>query len=578
MSVWRATAAAIVLSSLAFAGPAVAQDPQLPPGHPPVGAQAPQAPTAPPPPTPGQPPQAPQNQPPVGQPQQPPAVQPPQGQPPVGQPPQGQPPAGPSARGQALPPGHPPTGAPDPGQAPPPTTAEQRRLQEVLRPPALTRESASTEVPVGAIRVHVVGPEGQPIAGAAVDVGVLAQAGDRERHNAETDASGTALFTDLPTGTAQAYRVNVPFGGAVYGSTPFQLPTDRGYDVTVTRLPVTRNDQFVFFHLFRVVIEQRNERLHVIHQAQLTNAGTETYVFPAAGERVALPEGALAFQVQRVMTDQRIEEISGEDAYRIKGSMPPGTVQLAWAYDLPVSDDEVEIPVGVPLRFFGAQVIAEALPELRVDVGGMPAATRRDLQGQVCEDSVQSPGCAWVTTLRRAPTDPAISAFTVTVSGIPGPPPVRWFGVWLALAFVIGGSILAFVRSDGAPASERAHGRRKSELLDEARELERDLRAGEVGPEFHRKRRDAITRDLAVLLSLEQAEADAADPSFGASRTRELSGGIVGGFALGFFLGLVGLGVAYVGRFTTAAKRGAWYGFGVQAGLGLIALFVERLV
>src|SRR5690606_34214889 len=110
--------------------------------------------------------------------------------------------------------------------------------------------------------------------------------------------------------------------------------------------------------------------LHVIHQAELTNAGRETFVFPAQGVRASLPEGALAFQAQRVMTDQRIEEADG--GYVMRGSLPPGTVQLAWAYDLPIDGETVAIPVDIPLRFFGLQVFSEAPEGLVMDVRGMP--------------------------------------------------------------------------------------------------------------------------------------------------------------------------------------------------------------
>ncbi len=365
-------------------------------------------------------------------------------------------------------------------------------MPDVLTAPNLAQADASDDVPVGTIRVTVVDGQGQPVPDAAVDVGVLAQ-GDRTRHNGRTNEAGVAMFAELPTGTGQAYRVNVPHRGATYSTVPFQLPTDRGYDVRITRLPVTESDRYVFFHIFRVIVELKDERLHVTHQAELTNAGRETYVFPASGLRARLPEGATAFQAQRAMTDQRVEEVP--NGYVLRGSIPPGTVQLAWAYDVPVDGETMRVPVDVPLRFFGLQVFSEAPPGLEMSVAGMPETQRIDNEGQPL----------WITQMRRGPTDPPIEQITVAISGSPGPGPLRWIAVVLALGFVLGGVFLFAQGGDVREAAVRARRRRREELLAEARELEADFESGEVGPEFRQKRRAEIVRALAVLLHEEEA-------------------------------------------------------------------------
>lgn len=326
---------AFVGASLLVVSVASAQQDGLPPGHPPMGAEPATAPPM--------PAQAPVRMPPghlpmpTGTPAVPGEATPP-GHPPMPgatpAPLPGIPPGHPSVPGstapmptQAMPPGHPSvpgSTTPMPAQAMPPGHPSvpgggtpghaDGRLPSVLQPPSLASQEPNEELPAGTIRVTVVDGEGQPVPDAAVDVGSLAQ-GDRARHNARTGDDGVAMFTGLATGGGQAYRVNVPHGGAKYSSTPFNLPPDRGFDVRITRLPVTHDDRFVFFHVFRVIVEQRGERMHVIHQVELTNAGTETYVFPAAGERVELVEGYTNFQFQRVISDQRIEELADESLY-----------------------------------------------------------------------------------------------------------------------------------------------------------------------------------------------------------------------------------------------------------------------
>lgn len=381
-------------------------------------------------------------------------------------------------------------------------------MARILRPPELGSAEPSVAVPVGSIRVTVVDVDGRPIPDAAVDLGVRTQSDDRTRHNARTDASGRVLFERLETGTAQAYRINVPYLGATYSSAPFQLPTDQGYEVRITRLPVTREDRFVFFHLFRVAVELRDDRLHVIHQAEVTNAGHETFVFPVEGLRAPLPPSATAFQSRRVMTDQRVDEVDG--SYVLRGSLPPGTSQLAWAYDLPITDETMRIPVSLPLRFFGIQVFSEAPDGLVMDVSGMPDPQRIDNEGQRI----------WLTQLRRAPTDAPIERITVTISGIPQPGPLRWIAVGLAIVFVLAGVVLRLDRVDDREAAKQGRQQRREELLAEIHELEREFETGEVGPEFRQTRRAEIVRELASLLHEEEAAKETGKDSASRDKVR----------------------------------------------------------
>ncbi len=433
-----------------------------------------------------------------------------EGELPPGHPPTGEaPPAG-----DALPPGHPPAateGHPAPAGAPAnlpeghpvPTGGSAApgmnpQMQRVLRPPAPAEATESADVPSGAIRVLVVDPEGQPLADQAVDVGILA-GGQRDRRNTRTDADGVAWFRDMATGSDQHYRVNVPYQGATYSSMPFALAAGGpGYSVRVERLPVTRSDQFVFFHVFRTVVEQRGERMHVIHQGELTNAGTETYVFPDDGVRAALPEDALAFQFQRVMTDQRIEEIQGEHAYVMRGSLPPGTVRMAWAYDVPIEGGDMELPVEIPMAFFGMQVIVEAIPDLGVSVRGMPRPERLDVNGQACESSRTSEGCAWVVQTQRAPTDARLDRIVIRITGIPGPGPMRTIAVALVILFALAG-VLLLVTARGTGSVVEAREARRAAIKREAEELAEELERGEVGPEFAARRRAELSRELAGL-------------------------------------------------------------------------------
>ncbi|AKF10655.1 carboxypeptidase-like regulatory domain-containing protein [Sandaracinus amylolyticus] len=383
-------------------------------------------------------------------------------------------------------PGHPPVAAGHGGGAGSRTPFDA--------PPVATA-TPSAAVPPGTVRVIVSDVDGRPIEGATVLLGTMQQGGDRNRVSALTAADGTHRWDDLPTGTSQAYRVNVPFEGATYSSTPFQLPTDRGYDVRVVRLPVTHDDRTVLQLIGQTFVEVRDERLHVIQQAQLANMSQtpQTYVFPEGGLRVRLPEGFMAFQTQPVMTDQRVEQVA-DYGMRIQGSLPPGRVTLTWAYDLPITGRDMAVEFPVPFRTYIYRVITDAPPGMELEADGLPEV-------QSFEDSGRP---LFGTEVQRRPGDAPFESFTLRFTNIPGPGPLRWIAVAAAVLIALGGAYGAARGGSPERVAKESRERRKQELLEEAAQLERELERGEIGPQYRQSRHDAIVRELAVLLHQEQ--------------------------------------------------------------------------
>ncbi len=472
------------------ATPTLAQE--VPPGHPPTDVPEGHPPTG----------EMPPGHPPTGQmpPGHPPTEEMPAGHPVVGEVPPGHPPSGEVPPGhpivEDLPPGHPPADAPATpeaggsphGEGPHGGGPMDPTLERAFREPRVASADPSPAVPAGHIRVRVVDERGAPVPDQAVLLGVMRQGGDRERTPGQTDASGVYTYTELPTGSGQAYRVNVPRDGAMYSSTPFQLPTGIGYDVRVEVRPTVRSDRSLLLVMGQTMVELRDERLHIIQQVRLSNLAAATYVFPEGGTRIELPEGYTAFQTQAVMTDQRVVELAGE-GLKIEGSLPTGQVTLAWAFDLPVTGSEMDIELPNPFRTFQYRVISTAPRGLSMDVEEMPTPVRFDDQGQPLLG----------TEIQRSPDQPALSSIRIQLRGIPGPGPQRWIAVGIASLLVALGVLLAARRgrTDGG-AAHRA--RRREQLVAEAAQLETDFAAGEVGPEHRQSRRAAIVRELAVLL------------------------------------------------------------------------------
>ncbi len=366
-------------------------------------------------------------------------------------------------------------------------------MERAFREPVVARAEPNPALPAGQIRVFVVDEHLHAQIDHEIQLGVMQQGGERERFPGRTNQEGVFVYEGLPTGSGQAYRVNVPSEGATFSSTPFQLPTEHGYDVHVQTTPVTHDDRNVLLVLGQTMFEIKpDQRLHVVQQARLANLSADTYVFPEGGRVLELPRGFMAFQAQPMMTDQRVSEVPGR-GIKIEGSLPNGQVTLAWGFDLPITGSEMTIDLPNPFRTFQYRVISLAPDGMSMDVEGMPPPASFQDQGRPLLG----------TEVRRTPSDPPFSRVRARLRGIPGPSPARLYALALALAFGLGGALL-LARRPERDDGHLARARRRKELLEEAAAVERDFEAGEIGPKTRQSRREAIVRALAVLFYEEE--------------------------------------------------------------------------
>ncbi len=113
--------------------------------------------------------------------------------------------------------------------------------------PELVISVVDPELPAGTIAVKVIDPAGAAVPQQAVRLGVMEQSGGRESEACVTDDEGACVFDALLTDSKHSYRVNVPYEGARYSSTPFRLDAAKGQRVRVVRLPTTTEDRRIYF-------------------------------------------------------------------------------------------------------------------------------------------------------------------------------------------------------------------------------------------------------------------------------------------------------------------------------------------
>jgi hypothetical protein len=361
----------------------------------------------------------------------------------------------------------------------------------------------SMQVPPGTIRVTIVDQAGAPLSGAEVKLSVMG-AGAGDHRPQRTDAAGTTTFARLATGPGESYVVKHTFGGASYGSEPFMLPPAAGYDVRITRLPTTRDLSTVLLAHGELAVEFREGRMHLSQSMQLMNLGQSMYVFPEGGILIELPRGFTAPQTETLMTDQRL--LGDDRGYRLHGSLPPGTVDLSWAYQLPLEGAQQEFELPVPFRTYSYRVITEAPDGATLDV---EAVTSGQAAGGVAPSTFTHPQVVenegrrlFLSDLERTSADPALASVRVSFSGLPTPGPLRWFAAIGALLLSLVGAYLAF--ASGAVQSGDALATRKAQVLDALAALERQRKSEEIGPRTYEQERERLMIDLAAVIRAEE--------------------------------------------------------------------------
>jgi len=360
--------------------------------------------------------------------------------------------------------------------------------------PELVTSLVDAELPAGTILVEVVDSSGAPVAQQAVRLGIMEQSGGRESEACVTDEKGTCSFDELLTDSKHSYRVNVPYEGARYSSTPFRIEETKGQRVRVVRLPTTTDDRRLFQVLGRTMIEFRGDRAHISQEARLANLGDATYVFPDGGLPIRLPDGFKAFDSMAVMTDQRLA--ATDKGLELSGSIPPGRADLMWTYDVPVDGSSLTIEQAVPFATMEYQVVSDYIEGMSMEVEGFQVA-------RVHEGADRR---FLVAGLMRRPGEPHLDPLRIHIRGIPGGGPLPYLAGAIAAIFLFLGIWLLFRPVDQTAILVKVRDDRRAELLDEIAALESQRKAEAIGPSYYEHRRRELTDELAIVLRM-QSEA-----------------------------------------------------------------------
>lgn len=366
-------------------------------------------------------------------------------------------------------------------------------------------------VPADCVHASVSSTEGDSLAQQSLRLGTLHRDGRREGRSAASDASGTARWCGLSTGQAQAYRISYQTGAARVSSRPFRLDGESGMRVTAVVLESDVDERAILLARAETSIEFRENRAHVSERWRLSNLAPTLFLLPEKGKAIDLPEGVINFESQQGMGDQRVR--AEDSTLLVSGSIPPGSVELTWSYDLRQSGESFSLQRDLPFRLYQQRVVVAASEGMALSVDGAPPAMRQDFPQ----------GSALVAEVVRRPTDPPVRELRLTITGIPGPGPARWLAVLGALSIVVlilatawrrpvGDSLNRRAQPTSSDSEDTADSSSATEahtaaILGLLRGLEEDRARQDVGEGFYARRRRELIDALAFELSRRPARA-----------------------------------------------------------------------
>lgn len=347
---------------------------------------------------------------------------------------------------------------------------------------------------------------GGAIAGAAVTLASMTEAGWQTERSAAADEQGKVTFTDLPRGSGTMYLPIVAYGGAwYYPPQPLDLSAESRGSVDITVYDATRSDQALRYDRAAMLVAGiQPDALAIMEMSALNNTEPRTFVGADGGDnsraitaRFPLPSGALGVQPQTGLVASQVTTTA--DGFAMTWPLPPGRHELAFSYQLPYSGNEVVID---RVLAYPVNALTVYLPETNLQL----ASDRLADQG-VTELGGQRYRVYTASNLDRGER---LKLQITGLDGTPAPsgaPNTSMVVLGSGAATLLGGLALAFVwrrrAAEGSPvASASRVGPDKGErarLIGEIAVLDEQFAAGLLTEADHREARDELLERVGAL-------------------------------------------------------------------------------
>jgi hypothetical protein len=393
-----------------------------------------------------------------------------------------------------LPAGHPALDDDGQGDANPHAhAATNGAMPGVFNPPEDT-ETPEPSLRPGTIEVELRDADDHPVANEPVTLGIIMNSiakGDSRKHmQGTTNDRGLVVFPNLDVAQNTAYRVSSGYQGGSFAASPFQLGSVKAMHVVLHVYPVVHDLAGALIVCeATVATELRDDRFQIEEALTVYNLGRTAW--QPDDVRMALPEGATAFNAQQTMSDQGVDEANG--SAKLRGTFPPGRHPVEFRWQLPWAEEkDVDFDVGLPPHVAIARVMMPATSSIKLSAEGFPPAeVRRDDQGQ----------SFLVSERRMRPDDAKITSLSIGIHDLPTPGYGRNVATFLMIVGVLTGLGFLLGRGKTRDPSDRSRKLSRDALLEELAGLERARVSGEVGPKTYERTRRELLVSLARVLA-----------------------------------------------------------------------------
>lgn len=352
--------------------------------------------------------------------------------------------------------------------------------------------SPASDIPQGQIHVEVLGAQGQPIGGVAVNLRTnfqsISQGNSDDVKTKKADPSGRVVFDGLDNALRYSYGIEVVRDGAKYEVPSFRLQKI-GHKVRIYTYPTT-SDQLEAFVASRgyahVQIREDFYRVDVMYR--VINAGKKTWI--PKGVRIDLPDHAQAVDTAQRKGDTGFKEDAGDVI--LDGSYPPGNNDVQFSFQIPTENTEtLAFQMGVMPHLLDLTVLAQEAPGMTLKVPGFEATESRP-------GPDGKPALFTGKNLRTVTTP--LESITIELGGLPVVGPGRWIAAAFALLLALGALLFSGSRKDEKNSEvEEEKNEARRVLLDEMALLESAKGSGEIGPRTYEQTRREILMALARL-------------------------------------------------------------------------------